>query len=72
MTVLSELLPIAIDLTIREEKGIFNFTNPGVISHNEILELYKKYIDPDFKWTNFSLEDQAKILKSGRSNNKLV
>jgi len=71
MTVLTELLPIAIDMTDKDLKGIFNFTNPGVVSHNEILQLYKEYIDPNFKWTNFSLDEQAQILKAGRSNNKL-
>ena len=50
---------------------MYNFTNPGVISHNQILELYKKYIDPQFTWKNFSLEEQAKILAAGRSNNEL-
>ena len=42
-----------------------------MISHNQILELYKKYIDPEFTWKNFSLEEQAKILAAGRSNNEL-
>ena len=42
-----------------------------MISHNQILALYKKYIDPEFTWTNFSLEEQAKILAAGRSNNEL-
>lgn len=42
-----------------------------MISHNQILELYKKYIDPEFTWMNFSLEEQAKILAAGRSNNEL-
>ena len=50
---------------------MYNFTNPGVISHNEILDLYRKYIDPTFTYTNFSLEEQAKILAAGRSNNEL-
>ncbi len=71
MTVLPEMLPIAIDMTKKEMKGIFNFTNPGTISHNEILEMYQKYIDPKFVWENFTIEDQSKILKSYRSNNKL-
>ena len=52
-------------------QGVYNFTNPGTISHNEILDLYKEYIDPSFTYTNFSLEDQAKILAAGRSNNEL-
>jgi len=71
LSVLDDLLPISIDMTKKELKGVYNFTNPGVASHNEILAMYKKYIDPEFKWQNFSLEDQAKILKAGRSNNEL-
>jgi len=71
MTVLHDLLPVSIAMTKKELKGVYNFCNPGVISHNEILDLYKKYIDPDFTYTNFSLEDQDKILKAGRSNNEL-
>ena len=50
---------------------MYNFTNPGTISHNQILDLYKQYIDPAFTYTNFSLEEQSKILAAGRSNNEL-
>jgi len=71
MTVLHDLLPISIRMTEKNLKGIYNFTNPGSISHNEILTLYKKYIDPNFNWVNFTLDEQAKILKAGRSNNLL-
>ena len=42
-----------------------------MISHNEILDLYKKYIDESFTYKNFSLEEQAKVLAAGRSNNEL-
>jgi len=71
MSILHDLLPIAADMLINSVTGVFNFTNPGSISHNQILDLYKQYIDNDFTYTNFSLEEQAKILKAGRSNNKL-
>jgi len=71
MSVLYDLLPIAIDMTLKNMKGNFNFVNPGVISHNEILDLYKKYIDKNFNYQNFSIEEQKKILKSDRSNNHL-
>jgi 3,5-epimerase/4-reductase len=71
VSILSDLLPISIDMTKKERKGVYNFTNPGAASHNEVLALYKKYINPDFEWQNFSIEDQAKILKAGRSNNTL-
>ena len=71
MTVLDTMLPIAVDMSERGVKGVYNFTNPGTISHNQVLTLYKKYIHNDFEWTNFSLEEQAKILAAGRSNNEL-
>ncbi|KAL3502865.1 hypothetical protein ACH5RR_037314 [Cinchona calisaya] len=71
MTVLDELLPISIEMAKRNCKGIWNFTNPGVISHNEILEMYRDYIDPKFKWTNFTLEEQAKVIIAPRSNNEM-
>ena len=51
--------------------GIMNYTNPGAISHNEILELYRCYVDPEFKWANFSVEEQAKVIVAPRSNNLL-
>lgn len=71
MTILDDFLPLVPNMMEKELVGIYNFTNPGTISHNEILDLYKKYIDSNFKYINFSLEDQAKILKTGRSNNYL-
>lgn len=71
MTILDELLPISIEMAKRNLTGIWNFTNPGVVSHNEILEMYKEYIDSDFKWTNFTLEEQAKVIIAPRSNNEL-
>eukprot|EP01100_Stratorugosa_tubuloviscum_P012900 TRINITY_DN626_c1_g5_i1.p1 TRINITY_DN626_c1_g5~~TRINITY_DN626_c1_g5_i1.p1 ORF type:complete len:291 (+),score=113.20 TRINITY_DN626_c1_g5_i1:29-901(+) len=71
MTVLSDLLPIAIDMTKKELKGVWNFTNIGAISHNEILQLYKEIVDNNYTWTNFSIEEQDKILKCKRSNNQL-
>ncbi|KAJ8617237.1 hypothetical protein MRB53_013423 [Persea americana] len=71
MTVLDELLPISIEMAKRNLRGIYNFTNPGVVSHNEILEMYRNYIDPNFKWENFNLEEQAKVIVAPRSNNEL-
>ncbi|KAE8661380.1 Trifunctional UDP-glucose 4,6-dehydratase/UDP-4-keto-6-deoxy-D-glucose 3,5-epimerase/UDP-4-keto-L-rhamnose-reductase RHM1 [Hibiscus syriacus] len=36
MTILDELLPVSIEMANRNLRGIWNFTNPGVVSHNEI------------------------------------
>ena len=71
MTVLPELLPFVIDMMRNQLKGTINLTNPGLISHNEILEMYREIVDPDFIWKNFSLEEQRSILASDRSNNYL-
>lgn len=71
MTVLNELLPIMIDLAMSKKVGTINLTNPGLISHNEILEMYKEIVDPAFTWDNFSIVEQDKILASKRSNNYL-
>lgn len=71
MSVLPELLPMAIDMAKKKITGTVNLTNPGLISHNEILEMYKEIVDPSFEWKNFTIEEQSEILAAGRSNNYL-
>jgi len=71
MTVLPELLPVMIKMAENKETGTINLVNPGLVSHNEILEMYKEIVDPKFTWKNFTVEEQAKILAAGRSNNYL-
>ncbi|KAF3073476.1 hypothetical protein CFAM422_003985 [Trichoderma lentiforme] len=67
-TMLHDLLPASIILAEHGETGVYNFTNPGSISHNEVLKLFKEIVRPDFSWKNFTLEEQAKVIKAGRSN----
>ncbi len=71
MTVLPELLPYVLDMMNKKITGTINLTNPGLISHNEILQMYKEIVDPNFEWKNFSQEEQRKILAADRSNNFL-
>lgn len=71
MTVLDDLLPIMLDMLLKGVTGTINLVNPGVIEHNEILEMYKKYINKEHKWESISYEEVKKILKSDRSNNEL-
>ena len=71
MTILPELLPLVLKMMQKQIKGTVNLTNPGLISHNEILELYRDIVDPNFTWNNFSQEEQRKILAADRSNNLL-
>jgi dTDP-glucose 4,6-dehydratase len=71
MTVLPELLVYVMDMMKNRITGTMNLTNPGLISHNEILEMYKEIVDPLFTWKNFTQEEQRKILSADRSNNYL-
>lgn len=70
-TILADLLPAAVLLAEHGEVGIYNFTNPGAVSHNEVLALFRDMVRPSFTWRNFSVEDQAKVIRAGRSNCKL-
>ncbi len=71
LCVLDDLLPIAIDMTFREIKGVFNFVNPGAVSHNQVLDLYKEMVDPNHTYKNFTVEEQDRILKARRANAEL-
>jgi len=71
MTVLPELIPLLIDMTRHHRVGTINLCNPGLISHNEILQMYQEVVDSSFQWENFSIEEQREILSAGRSNNFL-
>jgi 3,5-epimerase/4-reductase len=71
MTVLDDFFPIFMDLILKEKTGTWNCTNPGTISHDEILKMYRQFVQPDFTWENFTIEEQKLVLKSDRSNNAL-
>ncbi|OQR81133.1 hypothetical protein ACHHYP_16748 [Achlya hypogyna] len=67
ITVLHDLLPAVLVLAADRRTGVFNFTNPGVVSHNELLDLYKAHVDPTYSYTNFGPEDEAALCRT-RSN----
>lgn len=67
MTVLPDLLPVMVEKMISGDVGTVNLVNPGPMTHNEILELYRDLVNPDFKWTNFSESEHDSILSAKRS-----
>jgi len=71
MSALPDLLPLVLDMMQQKRTGTINLTNPGLISHNEILQMYRDIVDPSFTWNNFSVEEQRQILAADRSNNYL-
>lgn len=66
-----DLVPLSLAMAAANIDGHYNFCNPKPISHNEVLELYKKHVDTSFAWENFTVEEQAKVIAAGRSNNTL-
>ena len=71
MSVLEDMFPVIMDMIIKGTTGTFNLVNKGLITHNEILEMYREHIDRGFVWENFSIEEQDAILLSKRSNTQL-
>lgn len=71
MTVLDELLPLLIEMILSYKTGTIHLTNPGTISHDEILTLYKQIVDSSKTWETMTYEEQSLLLKSKRSNNEL-
>jgi len=49
-TVIDDLWPLIPEMAEKNITGNFNFNNPGVITHDEILKLYQKHVNPDHKW----------------------
>ena len=71
VTVLPVMLPIMIDMMKRRITGTYNFTNPGYISHDDILAMYTNIVNPDHSWENVCTEQHNTVLKAKRSNNTL-
>ncbi|KAK9292169.1 hypothetical protein L1049_020128 [Liquidambar formosana] len=68
MTIFNEL-PISIEMIKRNVTGIWEFTDVGVVSHNEISEMYWDYII-QLHMEEFLIEELAKVIIAQRSNNK--
>lgn len=68
MTIVDDLLRVAETLISKNRTGIYNTVNPGPMSHSEILNLYKKIVDPKFKYDIISVEELHKMTKAERSN----
>lgn len=72
ITVLRDLLPLAVTLMVDGDTGVYNLVNPGPVTHDRLLGIYKQLVDPDFVVTTMTVEEQdATVLKARRSNNAL-
>ncbi|MFA6307588.1 MAG: sugar nucleotide-binding protein [Patescibacteria group bacterium] len=71
MTVVDDMIDVFYQLLEKKAEGIFHVTNPGSIKHKEIMELYKKYVDPNHRNEWITEEDLVKLglANKKRSNN---
>lgn len=59
----------AAEVLIGERKsGIYNVVNPGSVSSYEIVELYKKVVDPSHAAERVPADEVGKLSRVGRSN----
>lgn len=68
ISVMQDFMEAAEALIEKRAMGIYNMTNPGVIDHAAILDMYKEIVDPNYNYTLMSLDELASITKAGRSN----
>lgn len=70
MTYLPEILPIMVEMSKHKASGTYNMTNPGYITHSEVLDLYSTHVDQNHTYEVVMDESQLN-LASKRSNNIL-
>lgn len=68
MTYLPEIIDVMAGMVVKATVGTYNMTNPGFMNHREILEEYKKQVDPDHACEYVEGESNLS-LKSKRSSN---
>jgi len=67
LTVVDDMVDVFYQLLAKKAEGIFHVTNPGSIKHKEIVDLYKKYVDPskENEWIN-----EEDLVKQGLSSKR--
>lgn len=68
MSVLEDVIPFIYTVIDQNLVGVYNLVNNGIITHPEILDLYKFYVNPNYKYTIISEEEQNEKLYALRSN----
>ncbi len=71
VTIVPDMIKIFRALLEKKAEGIFHCTNPGSITHKQMIALYEKYVDPQHKNEWITEEDLVKqgLAAKKRSNN---
>lgn len=68
VTVIDDLIEATKQLVEQRATGIYNVTNPGMIDHKTILDLYKEVVDPTHSCEYITIEQLDGLTKAPRSN----
>lgn len=68
ITYLPDLFKALEILVKKRATGIYNVVNPGAVSPYEIMEMYKKHINPKHEFERLTLDHLSDVVKAGRSN----
>lgn len=70
VTVIDDMIEVFHELLRQQAEGIFHVTNPGTITHREIIRLYETYVDPTHHNEWITAEDlvQQGLAQKKRSN----
>lgn len=68
MSILEDVIPFITIVMNKKLTGRYNLVNTGIITHPEILELYKLYVNPDYNYSIITEDEQNKKLLAKRSN----
>lgn len=73
VTIIEDMIDVFYQLMEKKAVGIFHVTNPGAVRHRQIIDLYKKYVDPNHtnEWIEESDLVESGLTARGRSNNIL-
>ncbi len=66
MTVLDDLIPFVGHVIKNNLIGTYNLVNPGITNHRYILNLYKKFVNPNYKFK--IIHDSEQKIIAPRSN----
>lgn len=68
LTYIPDLLDTAKTLIEKRAIGIYNMVNPGTMSPFDIMNLYKKIVQPEHEFERLTLADLPEVARTGRSN----
>lgn len=69
VTLIEDMFPAIEKLSVTRPTGILNLVNDGYIEHKDILEAYKKIVDPSHNYEIINIKElEQGIVKAKRSN----